>query len=151
MKESNILKRIMLELAGKATVFRNNTGQAWVGNATVVRQPRTVHVSPGDVVIREARPLHAGLVKGSSDLIGWTKVRMLPRHVGRDFALFTAIEGKGASGRVTPEQENFINQVARAGGLAGIARSPEDAVQIVSTVRGRHEDEAAENVEPLVL
>ena len=44
--------------------------------------------------------------------------------------MFTAIEVKDR-GRPTPEQLNFIAQVKAAGGIAGVARSPEEALEIV--------------------
>lgn len=58
-----------------------------------------------------------GLGTGSSDLVGFT-------NTGR----FLAIEIKTATGRATPEQQNFIDQVNKVGGLAFIARSVQDVV-----------------------
>ena len=40
------------------------------------------------------------------------------------------VEVKGPKTRISPEQQNFIDRVRSAGGLAGIARSVEDAMQI---------------------
>jgi hypothetical protein len=51
--------------------------------------------------------------------------------VGKTVAVFTAIEAKTATGRVSKDQKNFITQVQDAGGIAGIARSSDDAVDIV--------------------
>ena len=114
MSESNIQKQIMLALsAADTTVWRNNVAQAWVGEST--RLPN------GDVLLRNARPLHAGLCTGSSDLIG------IHHGSGR----FVAVEVKAPRGRATPQQINFIDHVRAAGGLAGIARSPEDALNII--------------------
>lgn len=72
---------------------------------------------------------------GGSDLIGWTPVLITPDMVGSTLAVFTAIEVKTPTGRPTQHQLNFITQVLRGGGLAGIARSPNDAVQIVTLDR----------------
>lgn len=122
MSESNIQKEIQLALsAADCTVFRNNVAQAWVGEATRITAPRTVVLRPGDVVLRNARPLHAGLAVGSSDLIG------LHHGTGK----FLAVEVKAPKGRATEQQINFINHVLSCGGLAGIARSPEDALNII--------------------
>jgi len=134
MSEMNVLKRALLLLssATRATMFRQNVGQGWAGRAVVIRASTTVRVGPGDVVIRGARPLHAGLIKGSSDLIGWTRVTVKPEHVGKTIAVFTAVECKSEDGPVTTEQTNFIDQVNAAGGLAGVARTPGEAVEIVS-------------------
>lgn len=125
MSESNQeqpLIALALSKAG-ATVFRNNTGMGWTGESFVNRQ--------GDRVIKNARPLHAGLTKGSSDLIGWKSVLVTPDMVGKTIAVFLAVEVKTGSGRATKEQLNFIDQVRKAGGIAGIARTPEEAVLLL--------------------
>ena len=125
-QESNILKLIQLSLSKlrNVTTFRNNTAQAWVGKP-VARTATTI-------TLAEYRPLHAGLCKGSSDLIGWTMVEVTPEMVGQRLAVFTAIECKSERGRATDEQLNFVEQVRKAGGFAGIARTPVEAVSIVT-------------------
>ncbi len=125
MQESNILKLVQLAVSklGSVTTFRNNTAQGWVG-IPVARNATKI-------TLAEYRPLHAGLTKGSSDLIGWTEVVITPDMVGRKVAIFTAIEVKSASGRARPDQLNFIEQVRKAGGIAGIARSPDEARDII--------------------
>jgi hypothetical protein len=74
-------------------------------------------------VIRQGRPLHAGLCVGSSDLIGYRQVDGL--------AQFVALEVKSPTGRPTKEQGLFIDHIQAAGGLAGIARSVDDAAAIL--------------------
>lgn len=88
----------------------------------------------GSILIRDARPLHAGLTKGSSDLIGWTTREITPDMVGQKVAVFTAIEVKTEKGRATAEQLNFIAQVRKSGGIAGIARSPEEARNLIENL-----------------
>lgn len=56
---------------------------------------------------------------GGSDLIGLYRGR------------FIAIEVKTPKGRATPEQLQFIEAVRRHGGIAGIARSVEDALSLL--------------------
>lgn len=58
---------------------------------------------------------------GGSDIIG-----IVPG--GR----FLAVEVKRADGRVSKEQRNFIAAVQKAGGIAGVVRSAEDALALVS-------------------
>lgn len=125
MRESNVSKTIQLTLSKLrlSTLFRNNTGQAWVGE--VLRRDANT------VTLTNYRPLHAGLTKGSSDLIGWSIVEVTPEMVGKKLAVFTAIEVKSASGRVKPEQLNFIKQVRDSGGISGIARKDDEAVNLV--------------------
>jgi hypothetical protein len=67
-----------------------------------------------------------GLAIGSSDLIG-----IVAPH-GR----LIAIEVKSKTGKVTPEQEAFMEIVRRFGGVAGVARSFEDAMALVEEARG---------------
>jgi hypothetical protein len=50
--------------------------------------------------------------------------------VGQTIAQFVAIEVKDR-GRATPEQLTWLDAVTRAGGLAGVARSPDDARTIL--------------------
>jgi len=51
--------------------------------------------------------------------------------VGTQLAVFTSIEVKSPTGRVRPEQQQWLNAVQAAGGVAGIARSVEDAQRIL--------------------
>lgn len=117
----------MLALGGLRYVrlFRNNVGMAWVGQ--VLNQTSTT------ITLVNYRPLHAGLVKGSSDLIGWHSIEVTPEMVGKRIAVFTAIEVKASSkSRRSPEQMAFIQSVHTHGGYAGVATDPIEAQQIVN-------------------
>lgn len=124
MREATILKAVHLAIGRVASVFRNNTGQAWTAN-NITRLPN------GDIILHQPRPLHAGLTKGSSDLIGWRRVVVTPHMVGTPVAVFVAIEVKNDRGRATVEQQRFIDAVKLSGGLAGIARTPSEALAIL--------------------
>lgn len=118
MTESNLGKLIQMKLSKVGVrLFRNNVALGWVGKTQFFRHPGRVFidVQPGDVLIRQARPLHAGLCEGSSDYIGYNSN-----------GLFTAVEIKSDSGRPTDAQINFIEQVRSVGGIAVIARKLED-------------------------
>jgi hypothetical protein len=124
MSESNIQKQILLALSeAGVTAWRNNTAVAWVGDAT--------RLTNGDVLLRNARPLHAGLCKGSSDLIALQPVVITESMLGPTIGRFVAVEVKAPKGRATPEQRNFLAHVAGRGGAAGIARSPSEALAII--------------------
>lgn len=56
---------------------------------------------------------------GGSDIIGMTPD-----------GTFLALEIKTPKGKVSPEQQRFIDMVNASGGRAGIASSPEEAVRI---------------------
>lgn len=66
-------------------------------------------------------PIKFGLCVGSSDLIG-----IAPG--GR----FLAVEIKTPKGKATPEQLRFIEAVRARGGIAGIARSPAEALALLT-------------------
>lgn len=69
---------------------------------------------------QDGRLVRFGLCIGSSDIIGMTPD-------GR----FLAVEVKRPKGIVTDAQQNFIDHVIRKGGVAGVARSVEDALQLL--------------------
>ena len=110
--ERDIQTQILLELSrGDTRLFRINAGTAWQGVVIEHTRDRLVLAHPR--AVRLAAP-------GVSDLIGWTEG-------GR----FVAIEVKAPRGRLTDEQAAFIELVRRSGGLAGVARSVDDARAIL--------------------
>lgn len=111
-KETNILKRVMITVSNAgARCFRNNVGLFTTEDGEKVR---------------------TGLCKGSSDLIGWHSIVVTPDMVGRRVAVFTALEVKTEKGRASDEQLNFIEQVKRAGGIAGVVRSEGEALDLLA-------------------
>lgn len=66
-------------------------------------------------------PIRFGLAVGSSDLIGLTPTGQ-----------FLAVEIKTPTGKATPEQLRFIEAVRARGGIAGIARSPAEALALLA-------------------
>ena len=107
--ETDLQQRIRLALGTHpdARLFRNQVGS--------LPDPRT------------GRLVTFGLAKGSADLIGWRTVTVTPEMVGQRIAVFTSIEIKLPNGRVRPEQHAWQRTVSAAGGIAGIARSVQDA------------------------
>ena len=131
--ENEITKKIQLAAASRRTVlFRNNTGKLWAGE--VVKHPNCV-------TIYNPRPVDAGLCVGSSDLIGWRVYKVQAADIGKELAIFTAIEVKTKTGRVSGRQQNFIDQILKSGGIAGVARSGEDAINIIDSIEGIAEDD----------
>lgn len=129
MQEQEIQNIIRLALSKytKSTIFRNNTGQAWQGN---VKRTNT-----GGVYIEQARPVRFGLVKGSSDLIGWTEIEITPEMIGRKIGVFTAIEVKKPSGKVSPEQIIFYNNTKKGGCITGIIKSEDEAIRLIENFK----------------
>ena len=82
---------------------------------------------------RTGRLVTFGLARGSADLIGWRTITVTQAMVGTRLAIFTSIEVKTPTGRVRPEQQAWLEAVQGAGGIAIIARSVPDALQMVET------------------
>ena len=112
MTEQEIQNTIMAELSGEARLFRTNAGTMWQGD--ISRLPN------GETILRHLRRVQ-GLPKGHSDLAG---VR-----IGDGRAVY--IEVKTPTGKVRPDQENFLRRMREYGALAGVARSVEDARRII--------------------
>jgi len=100
---------------GDTRLFRNNTGTLKDANG---------------------RPVQFGLCKGSADLIGWTTRTVTQEMVGQRIAVFTSIEVKTPTGRLRPEQQQWLDAVQAAGGIAGVARSVEDAQRLTMADHG---------------
>jgi hypothetical protein len=135
MSEAEIQRKIQLLSRGNVRLFRCNNGVGWAGPSTRVTPGNlpTVRASlrPGDVVVRSSRPLHAGLAVGSGDLIGWRSTVITGQHVGQTLAVFASLEVKTPRGRLRPEQAAWAETVVRHGGIAGTARSEEDAAGLL--------------------
>ena len=111
--ETQIQRKIMLCLSeAGCTVWRNETKRAWVG--------KVIHQSGNQVTIAMAQMILFGIAIGSSDIVG-----ISPN------GKFLAVEVKTATGRATKEQLAFIEAVRAAGGIAGIARTPEEAINLI--------------------
>ena len=134
MKEGSLLHRLALATSDHgARLFRNNTGTGWTGDAYIHRAPpRNIQIGNGDVLIRRARPLHAGLCVGSPDLVGWQTIIVTPEMVGKRVSVFAGVEAKTGRLKPTVEQQSFLAAVNHAGGVAIIAREDTDAVSEIS-------------------
>ena len=113
--ETTLQQQIRLALGTHpdARLFRNQVGS--------LPDPRT------------GRLVTFGLARGSADLIGWRTVVVTQDMVGQQLAVFTSIEVKTPTGRVSPQQQAWLGVVQGAGGIAGIARSVPDALRIIET------------------
>lgn len=114
-QETDLQQRIRLALGLRPDLrlYRNQVGQ--------LPDPKT------------GRPVQFGLARGSADLIGWHTITVTPDMVGQRIAVFTSIEVKTPTGRLTPAQHNWQAAVRSAGGIAGVARSVTDALKIVES------------------
>lgn len=78
------------------------------------------------------RKIKAGLLaEASGDLIGYTPTIITQDMVGKTIAIYTSIETKTSTGATAQKQKKWRDRVISRGGKAGIARSVEDAMEIV--------------------
>lgn len=134
MTESDLVKELQLRATENGgRLFRNNVALGWVGKSTVIRSKQNAMLMPGDVIIRNARPLHAGLFIGSGDLIGWTVRKITPEMVGQSFAVFTSIECKSKTGKARTEQITWDSNVRISGGISAIVKTQD---QYLEAIRG---------------
>lgn len=133
VREQIIQQRIRLALGQRPDLrlFRNNVGSAWAGRSERIARTTTITVHPGDVIVRQARPFHAGLAPGSADLIGIRSVPITQEHVGLQLGQFVSLEVKTDTGRPKPEQLRWQEMIQRLGGVAEIVRSETDATKAV--------------------
>jgi hypothetical protein len=112
MTEAALMRRIMLALSrAGAVVFRNNQGALKDATGRLVR--------------------YGVCQPGGADVIGWRSIEVTPEMVGQRVALFAAVEVKTLTGRLTPAQRQFLDAVRSAGGIAGVARSEDEAVRLL--------------------
>lgn len=110
--EQAIQQEIVLSLSkGDTRLLRNNCGQCRTDDGRVIRY------GVGN--------------PGGSDLIGIKTITVTPDMVGKKIGVFTAIEVKTPSGKVSEQQQRFLSMVGVLGGLSGIARSVDDASEIL--------------------
>lgn len=135
--EGSVLRAVWLAVAKTTTLFRLNTGMAWMSGMgpSGVRK-----LQDGSVHILQARPISVGFAKpdgkpvnGACDLPGWTSLEITPEMVGCKVAVFTSIECKRTKGgHASDDQLKWMAAVQRAGGIAGVANSAEAALAIVA-------------------
>ncbi len=113
MSEAAIQQQIRLALSRAGSVMHRNNVGAYRDD-----QGRVIRYGVGN--------------PGGSDLIGWTPVIITHEMVGGMLGVFTAIEVKAPRGRPTEAQLNFLRQVQLGGGIAGIARSTQDALALLT-------------------
>ena len=79
----------------------------------------------GSIKDQRGRPVQFGLAVGSADLIG----------IVAPWGRLLSIEVKSEVGRVRPEQVKWAELVRRFGGVAGVARSVDEAMALVEEAR----------------
>jgi len=124
MTEAEIMKRIQLRCSrGASRLFRMNVGLSWAG--------KVINQTDDTITLKNPRPIKSG-VTGMCDLGGWKTVIITPEMVGQRVAISTWVEVKTEKGRLRDGQPEFIAAVLKAGGIAGVARSEEEATLLLN-------------------
>lgn len=135
MTETALIRRLMLAAPKYgARLMRNNVGQGLMiqhpdpatRNALIQRCIAMAEAAGGS-----GYRVQFGLCEGSSDLIGFLPVDITPDLVGQRVAVFTAIEGKSATGRPTERQRAFLAMVEAHGGIAAVVREVSEICQVL--------------------
>ena len=113
--EHRIQDEIRLALSQYGIVLRLNSGKFWQGKRVWSNEFQ-------QYVLIDLRPVQ-GCPPGTSDLL----------FIGHGNTSF--IECKDDKGKLRPDQERFLNLMQSYGHKAGVARSPEDALEIISNKR----------------
>lgn len=133
--EKQIQAEIFRDLGSRKDVriFRNNVGVAWQANTRIRITPNNTATKlyPGDLVLRGARPVHFGLLEGSSDLIGIQRIKITKEMVGQFIGRLISPEVKTRTGTIKAKQGFWITIINTFGGRAGIVRSVEDARKLL--------------------
>lgn len=133
--EATVANRLLAVISTvRSKIFRSNSGKAWLSGAGPARR-----LTDGSVLVPAARPVGLGLalangdtVPGLSDYTGWTIKTIPPEWVGREIAVYTAIETKRSKGgKVSDNQSHYLGQVHADGGIAVAANSPEVALDYI--------------------
>lgn len=113
-EETKLMRTIMVAISQAGhTVWRNETGQFWTG--------KPIHKDGDTITLANPRMIPVGLCVGSSDLIGITRL-----------GIFFAVEVKTKTGRISKQQQQFIDHINSTGGKAGVCRSVADALNLLS-------------------
>lgn len=129
-KEHDLQNTIRLHVsrAQLGTLFRANVGQGWTGKVRHMRMTPDTNT----ILLVNPRPFSTGLPVGFPDLFGFVPVTITPDMVGRQVAVFAAVEVKQKTGRISVKQRDMLAFLQRQGARAGIARSLDDAARILS-------------------
>lgn len=132
IENANQLTAEIRLLASKvgARLFRRNTGVGWIGQSKKFSKREQIWVTAGDVLIRNARPFHAGET-GQYDTYGWKSIVITPDMVGQRVAVHVEIEIKFGADRESVEQKSWGAFCAQQGVRVGVARTVEDAERVL--------------------
>lgn len=81
---------------------------------------------------QRGKMLQFGLSPGSPDLVGWKSLEVTADMVGSRVAVFVGIEIKMPKEKPRQDQQYWLDNLLAHGGIAGVAHSEDEAIQILS-------------------
>lgn len=125
-KEHEIQRQITLKCSNRQVkLWKNDNGLAYQG--------KNITRSGTSAVIGNCVAFKYGLGVGTPDLIGCKSIVITPEMVGKRIAVFVGIEVKTEKGRLSEPQKNFLAMLKEQGGITGVARSVEEAREIIGS------------------
>jgi len=106
-KEKNLINEFLSNLPENMRMFRTNSGMAWAGKA----------VKKGDITLIKNARVFWGMPEGWPDLTGWTEIEITPEMIGQKIAVFTAVEAKTGSLKLSEKQNRFKEIIEKMGGI----------------------------------
>lgn len=154
--EAEIQNRIMVEHGHypDVTLYRNNTGVhksevvttahlermlSWAVSGKISDQTALLEIASllRNLLREKPRFTPYGLCKGSSDIIGIVQKPFYENGCCNrgPMGIFLALEVKAEKGRVSVEQQMFLDLVNRRGGVGRVVRSSDDALAAINEAR----------------
>lgn len=85
----------------------------------------------GEFQLADGRYFRAGLCRGSSDFVGLRTIEITQSMVGSRVAVFVALELKKPGEMPEPHQQEWLDEIRDAGGVAGVVRNAQDAEDLL--------------------
>lgn len=104
--EKEIINNFLSNLKDNQRFFRINAGMGWVGQYTK---------NNNMLIIKNPRPLYAA-PEGWPDITGWETVTITPDMVGQKIAVFSVVEVKTGSLKLSEKQNRFKELILKMGG-----------------------------------
>jgi len=118
-----IVEKIQMDWSefGMGRLFKNNIGSAWLGKPS--GQCYDKKTNEKAMILAKFCKISYGLAVGSSDLIGFEIIKKKP--------IFCCVEVKTKFyPKISTEQKDWLNFVARTGGRAYVARETTDGYDL---------------------
>lgn len=130
---------LMVNVRGKFYAGRQWKAVPGYITAVIKKALNNIKIFERFAILLSPTRVETGLMPGASDNIGITTVKITQEMVGHKIGIFTAIENKSIRDRWQKGQQEFLQMVADAGGIAAehreIVENEETEYRFVSKIR----------------